>query len=189
MRSTEVLPEGYREIYKVNLQNDKKPALIVNLTASAIFILMIAVMFVFIWLPNPPERNSGTALRIIVFAVLMFLYIILHELVHGIAMKLCGTKKIKYGFTGMYAFAGSSDYYDKRAYIFIALAPIVLFGIILTAAFFLVPYEWRPVVYLIQVFNISGAAGDAYITWKISRLPSDILIQDCGVEMKVYSKN
>ena len=26
-------------------------------------------------------------------------------------MKLCGTKKIKYGFTGLYAFAGSDDYY------------------------------------------------------------------------------
>ena len=39
---------------------------------------------------------------------------ILHEIVHGIAMRICGTKKVKYGFTGLYAFAGSKDFYDIK---------------------------------------------------------------------------
>lgn len=31
-----------------------------------------------------------------------------------------------YGFTGMYAYAGSNCYFDKKSYISIALAPIVV---------------------------------------------------------------
>lgn len=42
------------------------------------------------------------------------------------------------------------------------------------------------VVYFIQITNISGAAGDLYITFRFRKLPNDILINDTGVEMRVY---
>ena len=88
----------------------------------------------------------------------------------------------------MYAFVGSSDYYDKTAYIFIALAPVVIWGIVLAIVNLLVSVEWFWVVYFIQIMNLSGAAGDLYVTVKFSRLPKDVLIQDYGVGMKVFSK-
>ena len=115
------------------------------------------------------------------------LYIILHEFVHGITMKLCGTKKVKYGFKGVYAFAGSEDYYDKKSYLTIALAPVVLWGILLTILSLVVPTQWFWVVYFIQISNISGAAGDMYVTARFSKLPDDILVKDYGVGMTVYS--
>ncbi len=102
-------------------------------------------------------------------------------------MKICGTKKVKYGFTGMYAFAGSEDFYNKKAYIFIALAPVVFWGIVLAVINPFVPIEWFWVVYMIQIFNLSGAAGDLFVTIKFLRLPKDILVQDYGVGMTVYS--
>ena len=118
----------------------------------------------------------------------LIVYMVLHELVHGIAMKLCGTKKVKYGFTGMYAFAGSEDFYDRKAYIFIALAPVVLWGIVLAVINPLVPVDWFWIVYFIQICNLSGAAGDLFVTVRFLRLPRDILIRDYGVGMRVYSK-
>ena len=42
-------------------------------------------------------------------------------------------------------------------------------------------------MYFIQITNISGGAGDLYVTFKFSRMPSDILVQDSGVGMTVYS--
>lgn len=123
-----------------------------------------------------------------VLIVLIVLYMVLHELVHGMAMKICGTKKVKYGFTGMYAFAGSKDFYDKKSYIFIALAPVVVWGIVLAAVNVFVCVEWFWIIYLVQIVNLSGAAGDLFVTVKFLRLPSDILIQDYGVGMKVYSQ-
>ena len=87
----------------------------------------------------------------------------------------------------MYAFAGSNDYYDKRSYIVIALAPIVVWGVVLLVLNLLVPVQWFWIVYWVQVSNISGAAGDLYVTYRFSRLPQDILVQDYGVGMTVYS--
>ena len=191
MKAIENLPEGYGEIYAVNIQKDKKMAIIVNLIAVAIAVIMAVPMHFVVPFSTVFSMENGLFPYILRFAaliILMFLYLILHELVHGIAMKLCGTKKVKYGFTGMYAFAGSKDYYDKKAYIFIALAPVVLWGIVLAVINPFVPVEWFWIVYLIQIMNVSGAAGDLFVTVTFSRLPQDILVQDYGVSMTVFSK-
>lgn len=189
MKAIGVLPEDYGEIYSLNLQKDKRTAIIVNLLALAIAAVMAVSMNFFVPVTSVFDMSGGIVryfLRLAALIVLMVLYMVLHELVHGIAMKLCGTKRVKYGFIGLYAFAGSEDYYDKKSYIFIALAPIVLWGTVLAAVNFFVPTEWFWIVYMIQLINISGAAGDLFAAVKFSRMPKDILIQDSGVSMRVF---
>ena len=189
MKAIGVLPEDYGEIYSLNLQKDKRTAIIVNLLALAIAAVMAVSMNFFVPVTSVFDMSGGIVryfLRLAALIVLMVLYMFLHELVHGIAMKLCGTKRVKYGFTGLYAFAGSEDYYDKKSYIFIALAPIGLWGTVLAAVNFFVPTEWFWIVYMIQLINISGAAGDLFAAVKFSRMPKDILIQDSGVSMRVF---
>lgn len=189
MKAIGVLPEDYGEIYSLNLQKDKRTAIIVNLLALAIAAVMAISMNFFVPVTSVFDMSGGIVryfLRLAALIVLMVLYMVLHELVHGIAMKLCGTKRVKYGFTGLYAFAGSEDYYDKKSYIFIALAPIVLWGTVLAAVNFFVPTEWFWIVYMIQLINISGAAGDLFAAVKFSRMPKNILIQDSGVSMRVF---
>ena len=191
MKAAAYLPEGYRQIYAVDLQKNKKIALFVNLLAIVIAVVLVVPVHCAVPISSMFSMEKGMGnymLRFGALLVLTILYMILHELVHGIAMRICGTKKVKYGFTGMYAFAGSKDFYDKKAYIFIALAPVVLWGLVLAVINPFVPVEWFWVVYLIQIINLSGAAGDLFVTVKFSRLPSDILIQDYGVGMKVYSQ-
>ena len=190
MKAFGSLPDGYREIGSVDLKKDKKAAVYVNLLAIAIAVILVLPMNAVV----PFYRSlvsqidiKDILIKYVVLLVLMVLYIILHELVHGVAMRICGTKKVKYGFNGMYAFAGSGYYYDKTAYIFIALAPIVLWGVVLAVVNILVPAEWFWVIYIIQVLNLSGAAGDLYVSVKFSRLPRDILVQDYGIGMVVYS--
>ena len=190
MKAISTLPQGYREIYSVNLQKDKKTCLLVNLFSLLIGVLSILPMHFVVPIFLLFSMDGGLKEYFFRFAALMaltVLYLILHELVHGIVMKMCGTKKVKYGFTGLYAFAGSEDFYNKKSYLFIALAPIVFWGIVLAIINLLVPTEWFWVVYLIQVFNLSGAAGDLFVTFKFLRFPKDILVRDCGVEMTVYS--
>lgn len=190
MKALNKLPANYKEILSVNLQKDKKIALLINIVSFVIMIAMAVPMHFYIPITSIFDMSEGILmyfLRLLVFIGGTVAYIILHEAVHGIAMKMCGTKKVKFGFTGMYAFAGSDDYYDKKSYIVIALAPIVVWGIILGVINCLVPASWFWVVYFIQIFNISGAAGDLYVTAKFSKLPKDILVQDCGIGMTVYS--
>ncbi len=191
MKSFKQLPEGYGELLTVNLQKDKKLALLINGLALIIAAAMVVPMLFIVPIGplfNIEEDNFlPLVLRIGALAVSSIAYIILHELVHGAAMKLCGTEKVKYGFTGLYAFAGSSDYYTKGSYIFIALAPVVLWGAVLAVINAFVPTDWFWVVYIVQVFNISGAAGDYYVTVKFCKLPKDVLVSDNGVAMTVYA--
>lgn len=191
MKAVEKLPKGYKEICSVDLQKNKKTALFVNILAIVIAIVLAVPMHFVVPVSTLFSMEKGISdylLRFAAILVLSVIYLVLHELVHGIAMKLCGTKKVKYGFTGLYAFAGSSDYYGKGAYLFIALAPIVLWGVVIAVVNLLVPIEWFWVVYYVQLFNLSGAAGDLYVTVRFSKMPKDILISDHGVGMRVFSK-
>ena len=190
MRSFSKLPDGFVEIYSIDLKKNKKAALLVNALAIIIGVALAIIGHFIVPITTLFSMDSGITmcmLRYLVLVISLILYIILHELVHGSAMKICGTKKVKYGFTGLYAFAGSNDYYDKISYIFIALAPIVVWGIILAVINIFVPAEWFWIVYFIQLSNLSGAAGDLYVTVKFSKMPRDILIFDYGVGMKVFS--
>ena len=173
MRAVESLPAGYREIYSVNLQTDKKVAIVLNILALVIAAAMIVPMNAFVPISSLFSMESGLLrylIRFLVFIASMIAYIFLHELIHGITMKAFGTKQVKYGFTGMYAFAGSEDYYDKKSYITIALAPVVVFLFVLVVINVLVPLEWFWVVYFLQILHVSGASGDFFLTVPISQM-------------------
>ncbi len=190
MKSYESLPEGYAEIFSVDLQKNKKIALLVNGAAFLIAVIMVAAGLLFVPFSEMFVTDGGAFIILVRFfavAVFNIAYIVLHEAVHAVVMKLCGTKKVKFGYTGIYAFAGSNDYYPKLPYITIALAPVVLWGVVFGIVSLIVPTEWFWVAYILQVSNISGAAGDCYVTLKFMSMPGDILIKDYGVGMKVYS--
>lgn len=190
MKALSSLPEKYSEYFSVDLQKNKKQMIFVNLLSFLIAVLMFIPMCFIV--PFEIEITSealiGLLIKLLAIFILLVVYIVLHELVHGIAMKICGAKKVKYGFTGLYAFAGSDDYYDKRSYIFIALAPVVLWGIVLAVVNIFVPRSWFWIIYFIQIQNISGAAGDFYVTVRFLRFPKNILVHDSGTSMKVYAE-
>ena len=189
MRSYRELPPGYHEIQTIDLQKDKKLALLVNGMALLIAVVMIAAALLLVPVRNLFGNNGlqGILVRLAVMYGGMFAYIILHEAVHGIVMRRFSDAKVRFGFAGLYAYAGSDAYYCRKHYILIALAPDLVWGIVLGILNVLVPQDWFYVVYMIQMTNISGAAGDLYVSWKMKRLPEDILIQDSGVAMTVYS--
>lgn len=176
------LPFGYKEILHIDLQNDKKLAGIVN----GIAIVIMVVMFIAgnIYIPF----DFGGFLPTMVMCIGLVAYIILHELVHGIVMYSYSKVKPSYGFTGLYAYAGSKCYFNKKSYIVIALAPIVVWGVVLLILNLVFQETWFWVIYFIQIMNISGAGGDLYVTYRFSKMPKDILINDTGVVMTIYSK-
>lgn len=192
MRAVERLPEGYEEILSLDLNNDKKKKALIQGFALLIAAVLVVPMCFLVPISSMFSMDDGLGVYFLRFGVmlaLMVAYVILHELVHGVAMKICGTKKVKYGFTLLYAFAGSDDYYGKREYLFIALAPVVFWGIVIAIINPFVSTAWFWVVYLIQIINLSGAAGDIYVTVKFCKLPKDVLIKDAGTSMKVFAKS
>lgn len=189
--NTLTLPQNYQILRTVDLQKDKKTAILVNGLAVVLSLFFFVLGFFFSdSFSLTVRRGSLFAMGAKLFFLLvgMVAYFILHELVHGVCIRLFSGVRPQYGFTGLYAFAGSDKaYFDKKSYLVISLAPVVLWGIVLAAACMLVPSSFFWPVYLIQIVNLSGAAGDLYVTGLLVRAPKEILIQDVGVAMTVYA--
>lgn len=188
------LPEGYVERFQLDLQKNKKTAILVNLLAILIAIPLIVlghfrvpVTTVFN-LADDADALLRTFGKCLVMMFCILAYIPLHELVHGICMKFFGCPKVRYGFTGLYAYAGSDAYFRKRPYLVIALAPVVIWGIVLLVINCLTNDSWFWVFYLVQVQNLSGAAGDLYVSCRFAKLPADLLVRDTGTSMTVYAR-
>lgn len=187
---TEVLPDGYSLLTRVDIK-DKKTLLIMNVIALIIFFAFGALGLVFVPFGTMYYDIGMGAwfiwLKIVIMVAGMAAYILLHELVHGIVMKYYGAEHVKYGFVGYAAYAGYDGYFRKRPYLVIAMAPIVFWGVVLALLCAVVPVSWFWIVYCIQLVNLSGAAGDLYVTYKFKGLPSDILVRDTGMLMEVYA--
>ena len=191
MKGYESLPADFAPIFSIDLQKQKKLAVLVNALAFVIAVLMVVIGIFAVPDAKLFDFSAGYGVyfgRLGVLVGGLFAYIILHELVHGIFLRLFSRQRVKYGFTGLYAFAGSDAYFDKASYIIIALAPVIVWGAVLAVLCALLPPLWFWPVYLIQINNISGAAGDLFVTVRFSRFPQDILVSDYGVGMTVYSK-
>ena len=186
------LPTGYREYLKVDLQQDRRKALLINGAALAAAVILLAVGH-FLLVPFyelfdfTSDSFLGMFFPMFVMLAGTVVYIILHELTHGAVMKAFGARQVRFGFTSLYAFAGSEeDWFDRNAYRAVALAPLVVWGLIFTIAMILVPRSWFWVVYFWQVFNITGAAGDIYVSFLTTRLPPEVLARDTGVSMTFF---
>lgn len=190
MKTTFELPEGFGELCRVNLQKDKKIAVWVNLAAYAI---AFGMLFASRFFPTgafsvKTESFADWAIMLGLLLVGLVVYMTLHELVHGVFIRIFSGKKANYGFNGLYAYAGSTAYFNRLQYIVIALSPIVILGLVLTVALVVVPKSLFWSVYLIQIMNLSGAAGDLYITVKTLCIKKGVLIQDTGIEMAFFAE-
>ena len=190
-KAIQKLPENYREIELIDLQKNRKQSIIVNGLAVVIcltmFFLMSIRINIFDWFDSLNE--SQMIIRLVVVSVGYFAYIIAHELTHGVTMKLMGGKQVKYGFTGLYAFAGSEeDYFSRKPYMCIAMAPVVVWGIIFLVLQLALGESWLWVIYFLQMGNLGGAAGDLYVTFKMLKMPDSVYVKDTGVNMTVYDR-
>lgn len=187
----QTLPTEYRETLKIDLQTDKKKALLVNGTAFAVFAVLVAVGDFLVPIRYFFSMEDGIGMYFLRFGVMMgglVVYLVLHELTHAAAMRAYGAGKLRFGFTGLYAFAGSDgDYFDKVSYRVIALAPLVVWLVLLGLLLAVTPPAWFWVVWFIQANNIAGSAGDVYVTLRLLPLPKNLLVRDTGVNMTVYT--
>jgi hypothetical protein len=55
---------------------------------------------------------------------------------------------------------------------------------VLNAAFYETAF-WS--IFVIQIVNLSGAAGDFYVGYLIARSRNDVLVRDTGTDMAFYS--
>lgn len=184
------LPEGYREVYSIDAA-DKKTGLILNAAALVIF-AAIAVPAFFIIKPTTGFYDNFSIARNFFALVVMIVYMILHELVHGLAYKLLTKEKLTFGLKLTCAYCGVPNVYVYRRTALIALlAPFVVFSIVFAVPLFLPIGAWDK-LYCAVIFalHVGGCAGDLYdtILYLFKFKSNDTLMRDTGPKQVFYLK-
>ncbi len=192
------LPDTHIEVCHINAK-DAKLGWILNLVALAVAVLVMGIAVGCIALGRavgyqaPVTDANGMAAGLI-FAASMFLYIVLHELVHGIAYKLLTHEKLTFGLSWSCAFCGVPRIYTYRRTALIALlAPCVTFTMVLlplTVGLFFVHPAYFLFSALLLGLHLGGCSGDLYMTALLlfRYRATTTLIRDTGPEQFIYIK-
>ena len=183
------LPDGYNLKERIELMKDE--ALVLRIVVLSVVVAVAAVVAGVIIAPFHVRLTVGpmpVLLSFLIFLLAYGLLIVVHELIHGVFMKKYSGVKVKYGFKWTYAYAGSDAYFNKRQYIAIGLAPVVIIGIFLLLLSVLLP-GWFWNIHIMQVLNLSSAGGDFYMAYYIRKQPGDVLVLDDGPAMSIFTKH
>ena len=167
--SEELTGQGYRRV-----------ELTVSIVKANIFgvVLLLPLLIVGIglfFLHNHSVSGGLGMLNPILFLVLLFALIVVHELIHGLSWSLFAEhhwKDIEFGFMKQYLtpYCTCGVPLKKGAYIFGALMPLILLGILPMIAGILTESFG---VLLLGIIMADSAAGDIMIVWKILRYRSE----------------
>ena len=182
------LPAGYRLAGVMDFVRNRRLLLTVNIAALIITAVMIAIGLIV-----SPFSKSWTLLRTCWFPwtilpAMLIAYIALHELTHGVFMHALSGVRPRYGLRLCYAYAGSEVWFDRKSHIAIALAPLILWGVVLQILCAALPDGWFWPIWIVQISNVSGAVGDVYCSLRLIRYTGEILIQDTGTRMRIMKK-
>ena len=182
------LPKGYRYAGTLDFMRNRR-----HIKAMLVLSLALIAVPVIVGLLAVPVGPSWRlmASRWYMWPCLglaLVLYIPLHELVHGIAMFVLSGVRPTYGLKLPYAYAGSTAWFDRKSHIVTALAPVVFWGVALQIAIARLPQAWFWPLWIVQISNLSGSAGDIYTAWALARMKGDLLIQDTGVRMRIMRR-
>ncbi len=187
-----ILPGGYSEIKRFSFTKDKKLYKYINLAATVVALFLVLIMRIFVPFdfitPSSADEVGTIFIKCGVLGVSSLVYIMLHEAVHGIFIRAISGKWGKFGFRSGFAYASSEALFGRFEYITVALAPIVVWGIVIGIVNMIVPAGWFWTVYVLQIINLSGAVGDIYITYAVLKLPKESLFKDDGLDITVFAK-
>lgn len=146
-----------------------------NIFAVALLIPLLILGFGLLLLCGPDRGESLRSLNPLLFLVLFVALIVVHELIHGLSWSIFTPrhwKDVEFGFMKQYLtpYCTCRVPLAKGQYIFGALMPLVLLGLIPMVAGIL---TGSISLMLLGVVMTDSAAGDILIVWKILRYRSD----------------
>lgn len=192
MKTCFTLPDGYAETDYVNLYTNRRLYRALNITSFFIGVAVIAAGY--FWqgfdalLALLKRGMSAYLLWVLLLAAGILSFYALHELTHGLCMRLFSGIRPHYGKKGLMLFTGSEAYFCRCDYILTALAPAVIFTVLFTVLTLVLKDEWFWLAAGLQLANLGGIVGDVYMTCKAFRQPKSALFRDSGVGVTIYTE-
>lgn len=184
------LPEGYAEVFSIDA-SDKKTGVLLNLVALAVGGVIFGICW-YVIRPADYLMNYSLA-RMMVLLAGTIAYLVLHELVHGIAYKLLTGEKLRFGISLTAAWCGVPDIYVYRKTALISLlAPFTVFNIVFILLTVFLTDPWYKIdAAILLALHVGGCAGDLYDTFLyLSRFKDPAtLMRDTGPKQTFYCRS
>ncbi|MDW8300488.1 MAG: DUF3267 domain-containing protein [Anaerolineae bacterium] len=192
------LPEGYQLVRRITLESPRL-IIVLNLVGLALLIGAVLAYQLFYTLLSAHGFAQGVNfladIQPLFFAILtlvaIFVMLVIHELIHGVAFRLFGAKP-RYGISlekGV-AFAAADRYYLTRdTYVIVGLAPLFVITLITMALMTVTSGETNTLVALIGASNVGGSVGDLWFFTICRRFPPDLLVRDFGEGAELYARS
>lgn len=184
LSNSERLPSGYRVHRTIDLKREKEFARAVQGVFVLTALLAVAALLVF---DLPLASGWSPVVTVAVTLPALLLYMSLHEATHGVAVRLLTKTRPTYEVRFPFLTTASRAYLTRRSFIIVALAPCIIWGIVLGVALIMLPADWRLTVYILMALNFAGSGGDFVLTAVVGREQSDVLVQDDGVKVSIYA--
>ncbi|MDE6597787.1 MAG: DUF3267 domain-containing protein [Clostridia bacterium] len=194
---TEELPEGYTLAKHVSAK-DRKTTIIYTLLSFVPAIILFVAAFLTVYYTGGIAAAGNDTFRIVSFVVtclVYLLYIVLHELVHGIVYKICTGRKLKFGLSMTYAFCGVPDVYVyRKAAVCAIIMPFAVFSVVFigltVGMYFVNPLLFIEAAIMLGL-HLGGCVGDLHLTLLFAKnyRNSSTLMRDLGPEQFIYVKD
>ena len=182
-RGISKLPHGYHVHQSIDLKNERKFKRAIQVVYLLVVFAAIAAALIF-ELPLTSGWSSWATIAVTVVAI--FVYMAVHEATHGVAIHVLTGIRPFYGINLPFLTTGSRAYLNRRSFVIAALAPCVLWGIVLLTALLLLPADYRLTAYILLALNFAGSAGDFVLVAHVRRQQPDILVQDDGSKIRIF---
>ena len=193
---TKELPDGYQPAKTVDV-GEKRFAILMNLAATLLTAVVGVGGFFLKFAGDPgsaiPDLSNVWLFEGWLFAILVSLivYLVLHELTHGIVYKILTGEKLTFGLKLSCAFCGVPDVYVTRKTALLALlAPFTVFSVAFLVPFFLLSGSLSFSFLVLFSLHFGGCAGDHYDTFLLLfRLKGNLLMRDTGPRQTFYIRS
>lgn len=176
-----------KRIYSCNILENKKAMLWINVMALVLFICFIFLFGALIQILQGNKTVDFDLLAIGLMIIAYIIIIVIHELIHGLFMKLFKpTANVKFGFKKFVAYATApGTRYSRFQFLVILLSPFVL---ITVSLFLLTVFKViHPLAFvIIAALHASGCVGDFYMSVLVLKARRGVLVEDTAVGIDFY---
>ncbi len=185
------LPAGYSENFSIDAKS-KKTGIILNVVAFVVAAIVFLICFFTKFYDAQVDYNAETfSIYWLGFIILLFAYLVVHELTHGLFYWLFTHQKLTFGITWSAAYCGLKEgYVNKLTSLITTLAPFVIHSIWMILVIALLPASpWIFVLVITFALHVGGCVGDIYVTYLllIKYHKKQVLVSDNGTKQTFYT--
>lgn len=173
-------PKKLKDKKKIDIAENKKTKLCIYGAAAAVSILMVVIGLLIEPISTLFETTGVMmlVLRFVIVIALLAACLYLHEYIHVITIKKLSGETCKIDFRKLYACVLTDSYFSKRGYLIVCFAPVAIIGILLLLLMIILPSKCFWILYIAEILNIAGAAGDVYTAIILLKEKSGLWIKD-----------